>query len=222
MGRTYRPRNPGDVVGDGGELIESVNGIRWKIRCKCGNIFIAQPSDTSGRCRECGYRHLSKARTVHGEAPKSGIKNSSRLYGIWLNMRSRCNNKNNKRYHDYGGRGITVCDEWNNYPAFKEWALANGYRDDLSIDRIDVNGGYCPENCRWATQREQMRNVRCNHLLTYNGQTRTMAEWAEFTGIKYHTLKKRINKYGWDIGRALNYPELIDLPERGEHSGVAW
>lgn len=168
-------RNVGDEIRNGAVLIERVNGQLWKIRCKCGKEFIAQPSDSNGRCRECAMELVYKGNRKHGESPNTN-KNATRLYGIWENMRARCGNKKNPNYKDYGGRGITVCDEWSEYTAFKNWALKNGYNPSLTIDRIDVNGNYCPENCRWATQKEQCRNTRFNHLLTYNGETKTLAE----------------------------------------------
>lgn len=212
MPRVYAKRKPGDVIVNGAELVKRVNSRLWEIRCKCGESFIAQPSDSQGRCTKCGYIANSANRTKHGEAYNKQKKTTSRLYNIWLGIRARCNNKNNHKYSDYGGRGISICKEWDSYEAFKNWAVSNGYADNLSIDRVDVNGNYEPSNCRWITQKEQMRNTRNNHLLTYNGETMTMVEWAERCGIKYHTLKQRINKYGWTIERALttckHKPEL--------------
>lgn len=198
-------RNVGDEIRNGAVLIERVNGQLWKIRCKCGKEFIAQPSDSNGRCRECAMELVYKGNRKHGESPNTN-KNATRLYGIWENMRARCGNKKNPNYKDYGGRGITVCDEWSEYMAFKNWALKNGYNPSLTVDRIDVNGNYCPENCRWATQKEQCRNTRFNHLLTYNGETKTLAEWSEISGIPYHALKNRINRYGFTPEEALTIP----------------
>ena len=103
----------------------------------------------------------------------------------------------------YGGRGISVCDEWNEFKAFKEWAMNNGYSDQLTIDRINVNGNYEPDNCGWATQKEQCRNKRDNHYLTFQGETKTLIEWSELVGIRQETIRHRINDYGYTVEEAL-------------------
>lgn len=201
----YTKRKAGDVIKNDAILLERVNGRLWKIKCKCGNTFVSQPSTTSGRCKKCGYALNSATRTIHGESP-SESRRSTRLYGIWLLMKQRCENPNRKCYKHYGGRGIVVCDEWSDYLVFKKWALDNGYKDGLSIDRIDSCGNYSPDNCRWATQKEQGRNRRNNHLITFNGETKTMAEWSEICKIPYGTLKARISKYGFSPSEALTIP----------------
>lgn len=120
-------------------------------------------------------------------------------------MRERCNNPNNKDYALYGGRGIYVCDEWdmpNGYPAFKKWAMANGYDDKLTIDRIDDNGNYTPNNCRWATEQQQANNRRTNVIYVLNGQCKTRAELAREYGIDYFKLRNRMKK-GWTLEEAL-------------------
>lgn len=215
--RKYTKRKPGDVI-SGAVLVDRINGRLWEIRCKCGNEFVAQPSDSKGLCRSCAMKKLSEERTMHGESPKKGKHNASKLYSVWLNMRSRCLNPNNKNYKHYGARGISVCKEWENFMSFKTWAISNGFSENLTIDRIDNDGDYCPQNCRWITQKEQMRNTRSNHLLTYNGQTKTIAEWSEITGIKYHTLKRRINQYGYSVEKALTMP----IRKKTEESDTSW
>ena len=128
----------------------------------------------------------------------------TRLYTIWSDMKARCTNPNKAKYARYGARGITVCDEWmNSVQAFYDWAMANGYRDDLTIDRIDNDGNYCPENCRWTTQITQQNNRSSNHFITYEGQTLTIAEWARMTGISGDEIRDRICRRGWEIGKAL-------------------
>lgn len=128
----------------------------------------------------------------------------SRLYSIWTNMKSRCNNKSVPKYKVYGGRGIIVCAEWNNsFTSFRDWAIANGYSDKLTIDRINPNGNYTPTNCRWISIKQQENNRTNNHLLTYKGVTKTMKQWAETIGISYNCLQMRINTYGYTVEEAL-------------------
>lgn len=151
----------------------------------------------------------------------------ARIYRIWVGMKNRCQNANNYSYANYGGRGIAVCDEWQDYQSFLDWSLANGYGENLSIDRIDNNGNYCPENCRWATRREQNCNTRQNHYLTYNGVTQTISQWAECVGITRSALKCRLEN-GWAIDRALTvldgkYEQATKYTYRGEtHTLKEW
>jgi hypothetical protein len=122
-------------------------------------------------------------------------------------MRLRCYDEKNIAYNRYGGRGITICDEWkNDVKAFYDWAIANGYKNSLTIDRIDNDGNYCPENCRWATFKEQASNRRSNILVTHNGKTQTMKEWANEVGIPYKVVWARVQKLGWSAERALTDP----------------
>ena len=149
---------------------------------------------TRGRIRSCGCRHEQHGMT------------KDRLYHEWTDMRKRCSKTYIKSFPQYGGRGIKVCDEWeNSFIAFRDWALANGYSDNLTIDRIDVNGNYEPSNCRWVTKKEQGNNKRNNRVLAHNGKTQTLTQWAEETGIPYSCLQKRI-KYGWSVERILTTP----------------
>lgn len=138
-------------------------------------------------------------------AVKHGMA-GTRLYRIWIGMKNRCNDPKHVKYDDYGGRGITVCEAWeHNSKAFCDWAMANGYTDELTLDRVDVNGNYCPENCRWATWKEQHNNRRNNIVVTFNGKTQTLPRWAEETGIDHHKLFMRLSR-GWSAERTLTTP----------------
>ncbi len=129
---------------------------------------------------------------------------SSKLYCAWKHMKERCYSKNCKDYKNYGERGIVVCEEWkNDYLSFKKWSLANGYAPSLTLDRIDVDGNYDPSNCRWTTWKEQANNKRNLRLITFNGETKTLTEWATITGIRLTTLYMRLVVRKWPVEKAL-------------------
>ena len=127
----------------------------------------------------------------------------TRLYNIWRSMNQRCYNEKSVNFGRYGARGITVCDEWKeDFQSFHEWAMANGYSEELTIDRIDVNGNYEPSNCRWSTYKEQANNKRNSRIIECNGVSHTLGEWSEITGIRLATIWERLRK-GWSPERAL-------------------
>lgn len=135
-----------------------------------------------------------------------GLTNT-RLFLVWQDMKRRCYKPYDKEYHNYGGRGITVCEQWQEFKPFYDWAMANGYdenapRGQCTIERIDVNGNYEPSNCKWATQKEQMNNYRGNYWITYKSEKKTLKQWGEITGIERRTICDRL-KRGWPIERAL-------------------
>jgi hypothetical protein len=126
----------------------------------------------------------------------------TRLYRIWNDMKTRCYNNNCKYYKDYGGRGITICNEWFDFLIFREWALKNGYNDKLEIDRINVNGNYCPENCRFVTDKEQTINRRVTRFYTIGEKTLCLKDWCDTFGIEFSTASHRLSK-GWPIEKVL-------------------
>lgn len=126
----------------------------------------------------------------------------NRLYGIYQSMRQRCKNPKSKYY---GGKGISICKEWNTYEAFHEWAMANGYAENLTIDRVDNNKGYSPDNCRWVDYYTQNNNTSRNIFVTYKGQTKTVGQWAREMKVNASSLHNRIRR-GWPIERAMETP----------------
>jgi hypothetical protein len=182
------------------------NEPQWLCQCDCGKAIITRGwSLRSGHTQSCGCQHIDKAR----EANKTHGDYRKRLYHIWIAMLSRCESKGLKSTRltrNYRDRGIRVCPEWHDYETFKVWAMANGYADNLSIDRIDNNGNYEPSNCRWATYNEQNYNRRCNVYLTYDGKTMTTKQWAKYLGIKYNTLVGRLTTKKWPVEKALSTP----------------
>lgn len=176
----------------------------WKCRCDCGKeISVRGSMLRTGKQKSCGCYSAEKSRM---RLLKHGFSDAERLYGIWNNMRNRCSNPNSPRYELYGGRGITVCDEWSDYSIFREWAISHGYKNNLSIDRIKTDEWYRPDNCRWVTQKIQCNNKRSNRYLTFNGETKTMMEWSECVDIPYSTIRSRLNSLGWTVEHALSAP----------------
>ena len=142
------------------------------------------------------------AKTTHGMS-------RSRLYHIWNAVKQRCSNPKAKSYPYYGAKGVSVCSEWENFAGFCEWALANGYEDHLTIDRIDGNGNYEPSNCRWATRKVQQNKTSYTRIYAYNGEKLSIMQWAEKTKISANMLYKRLAR-GWDIEKALTTKKLRD------------
>lgn len=178
---------------------------RWVCQCDCGNITeVKGGALRSGATKSCGC--YQRDRTAQSCITHGGTK--SRLYLVWAGMKQRCLNINNSRYAAYGGRGIRICDEWeNDFAMFRDWAFANGYDENApfgacTLDRINNDGDYEPSNCRWIEQKEQARNQRTNVNIGFCEKTQTVTQWAEERGIKTGTLAYRIRK-GWEPERAL-------------------
>lgn len=179
----------------------------WVCKCGCpsGNIVIVDGAKLrNGETKSCGCYQAEcrgKASITHGMT-------GTRLLREWDAMKRRCYNKNYHRYADHGGRGITVCDEWkNDSEAFCKWALENGYQDGLELERVDNDGNYCPENCKWATKREQANNKRSSIRVTIGGREQTLKQWCDEMNVDYKMVWQRVKKLGWDAHTALVTPK---------------
>lgn len=174
------------------------NRIRFICKCDCGNeALITLYKLRSGGIKSCGCKRLK-----HGDT-------GSNLYTVWHNLKVRCNNKKDANYHNYGGRGISVCDEWNDsYEPFQKWALANGYKKGLDLDRINNNGNYEPSNCRFVTRTINSNNRRSNHLLYAFGEKKTIKDWSRDKRcvVKHSTLLNRIFTCKWGDEKAITTP----------------
>ena len=177
--------------------------VKWHCLCDCGSeADVFGNSLRSGRSTSCGCVHSAIAVKVAKELFTTHGESRTRLYKIWAGMMKRCYNQNSSNYPNYGGRGVSVCLDWHSYESFSDWAHANGYSDELSIDRINVDGSYSPDNCRWVSHIEQSNNRRSNKYYVVNGVEHTLAEWARIYDVNYKTLWKKINK-GASIEEAL-------------------
>lgn len=176
----------------------------WSCQCECGNVITVNAYNLkSGHTRSCGCKKgtiITTKKTKHGYS-------HTRLDNIYQQIKYRCYDTNCVSYNDYGGRGIVMCDEWlNDRTAFFNWAMTNGYKDGLTIDRINNNKGYSHDNCRWSTMKTQCNNRRSNHCVYYNGKKYTLKELSEKYNVDYDKLKQRINKLHWNIEKAINTP----------------
>lgn len=175
------------------------NGAWWLCKCDCGNETTVLTSRLNiGKTKSCGCWHTERIKK-HG-------KSYTRIYKVWTGIKDRTNPNNIGCRNNYRKLGVDMCEEWrNSFETFYEWSMANGYKDNLTIDRINNDGNYEPSNCRWATATQQAKNRSTNVLLTYNGETYTMSEWADQQKIPRDTLRKRIT-CGWSIEKALTTP----------------
>lgn len=199
------------------EKIRRHNGKRYRTyylcKCDCGKIVEVRCDQlTRGIAKSCGClqreitglinKGKSTATLTHGLS-------HSRLYKVFRNMKTRCYNPNSHDFKNYGGRGITICDEWlNDFTAFYDWSLRNGYNDTLTIDRIDTNGNYTPDNCRWTTYYVQSRNKTNNKWITYKGETKCLEDWAKTKNLTSSKLKQRLELYGWSLEKSLETPPM--------------
>lgn len=175
-------------------------------QCDCGNIKVVRADALiSGATKSCGCIKKEQDKT-NLTANHSHKMSGTRIYETWQDMKRRCYNKQNARYDRYGGRGITVCDEWlNNFQSFYDWAISNGYSDDLTIDRIDNDGNYEPSNCRWSTAKEQCNNRGSNINITIGNATKSLMRWCEIFNVDYKKVYARYKRNGYEgIDRLFN------------------
>lgn len=167
----------------------------WCCKCDCGNEKIISGNSLSrGNSTSCGCFKL-KLHTTHGMS-------KSNIYKVFTGMLQRCNNKKHKNYKDYGARGISVCKDWLTFESFYKWSMENGYRENITLDRVDNNGNYSPSNCKWVTMAQQSLNKRSSFYITFNGKTQTLKEWCNELNIPYPQIYTRIAVKGWTCERA--------------------
>lgn len=182
------------------KLVKEIKGKKrtyYKCICDCGNLKeVRADMLTSGNTKSCGCllkEYYTKEKRTHGDT-------HTRLYSIYNNMKNRCYNESYPSFHRYGGRGIKVCKEWLlDYESFKRWALLSGYSDTLTLDRKNNDGDYSPDNCRWATRKEQSRNTSSTHLVEYKGETKSLVEWCELLDMPYKNVNYVLNNGLRDI-----------------------
>lgn len=183
---------------------------KWLCRCECGNEAIVSSSNLrSGHtksCIQCGYKTMRIQQVKHGCSNKP-------IYYVWNTMLSRCERPNAKSFPDYGGRGIKVCDEWHDAATFISWALKNGYAPGMEIDRIDVDGDYCPKNCRFIPRLENANNKTNNTLIEYSGEKKTLAEWSRYFDVNYKNLSRNLKK-GYSLEEAVKREKTGDRTHR--------
>lgn len=175
----------------------------WRCICDCGNeCVVCGVYLRNGTTKSCGclwYDAIRDANSTYGEY-------NTRLRHIWQGIKNRCYNENELVYRYYGGKGVKIQENWKDFLTFKSWAISNGYKDNLTIDRINPDGDYCEENCRWVSMKEQCNNRTNNVLIESNGETKTLAQWAELSELTYKQVWHRYHYLGWDIQKALYTP----------------
>lgn len=184
------------------------SNTRCEAVCECGVSKTYELSNLKrGHVKSCGCVRFCGTKPTHGLS-------KTRLYKTYLGMIARCYDSTKHNYSHYGGRGITVCEEWrSDVSAFQKWAVENGYNDNLQIDRIENNKGYSPDNCRFVTPKQNANNKSDNRLITLNGITKTVAQWAEEKGVTYNTIWNRV-KRGWDVAKAIETPMRLRMSNK--------
>lgn len=181
--------------------------IVWECLCDCGNkSFVRGGNLRSGAVKSCGcVKHLAPRNKEHGES-------RSKLYRHWKSMIYRCSRPNNRAYKWYGGKGVRVCAEWQTYDGFKKWVLETRPNETYTVERIDVNGDYCPDNCKWIPIEKQANNRTSCVMISYNGSTKNLTEWCKELGLDYKLVHNRMTKLGWSFEKAISTP--LDISKR--------
>lgn len=176
----------------------------WLCKCDCGNIISVDADKLKSKhTQSCGCYCREKTTIMN----KTHGLSDTRLYKIYHSMKKRCYNEKSNSYFRYGAVGITICDNWlESFENFYNWANSNGYNDKLSIDRINNNMGYCPDNCRWVSIKQQQNNKKNNLTITYNNKTQSLTDWCNELNLDYFTINQRIRKLKWDINKAFTQP----------------
>ena len=175
----------------------------WLCKCDCGNFTRVRGKNLkNGSVKSCGCILKNGTTTTHGLS-------KTKIYNTWNSMKARCFNPKSCSYKRYGARGITVCEEWkNSFEEFYSWSIQNGYNENLTIERIDNNGNYCPENCKWISQKQQCRNRRTNIEFEYMGEKHILIEWCEILNLDYKFIHNRIYKMGWSFEKSISTPKI--------------
>ena len=178
--------------------------VMWECLCDCGNTkIVSRDSLRSSAIRSCGCLRKENTKNMRS---KHGLRNTQ-IYRTWANIKTRCYNPNKDTFNYYGGRNVEMCQDWKeDFINFYNWSMEHGYKEGLTIDRINPSGNYEPNNCRWVTMKEQQNNKLNNHYIMYEGQKHTLMEWSEILNINYRTLHKRLMYLNWSIEKAFTTP----------------
>ena len=190
------------------QLTGKVGGYRWELRCNCGNIFSCSRGNLS-RTNSCGcYARECARNRILARRKRFFEYKSTKAYRAWVNMRNRCTNANHQSYKNYGARGITVCEQWDEFEKFLE-DMGQPADKSVSIERVNNQLGYSKENCIWASRYVQRRNSRQNRYLSYQGRKQIVSDWAEEFKLPLGTLLSRLDRMGWSVEKALTTPRRI-------------
>lgn len=182
-------------------VIHAAEDDKWLCGCDCGNAVVR----TSLCIKRAKKKNANSSCGCKSGNSTHGLSNEfKKLHWVWTAMKQRCNNVNNKDYINYGGRGVTIDPEWYAFKIFHQWAISSGYREGMTIERINVNGHYQPSNCTWIVNEQQADNKQRSRRFYYRGKYYTVRELSDLSNVKYLTLRARLTQYGWDVERAIH------------------